>query len=182
VPAEERQLRGPREIPFPLSLLFIPLLFLGAAFSIPYGFVLVRLQRRREHTLQNKMRAVGRLVSWEDFRTAMDENRGTLIEERYSFKGPVRLWWVPENFYDACPYPTVDWLTMCNDEEFRALAEWCRGSYTSPERGRALLVSSPPKGQGLELHRRLVPESGKETWIAVPPPEALRRKKKGSWR
>jgi hypothetical protein len=163
-----------------VSLLFIPLLFLAAGLTIPYGFVGGRLQRRRERTFQNKMQAVGRLVSWEDFITAMDESRGTLIEERYSFKGPVRLWWVSENFYDVCPYPTVDWLTMCKEEQFRTFVEWCRENYTNPERGRALLVSSPPKGGGLELHRRLVPESGKETWIAVPPPEALRRKKKGS--
>lgn len=46
------------------------------------------------------------------FLRALDETRGTAIVERYSFKGPVYLWWTPENVDEACPYPTVDWITL----------------------------------------------------------------------
>ena len=44
-------------------------------------------------------------MSWEDVHRAMDENRGTLLEEWYSFKGPVRYWWTAEN---AVSYTHLD--------------------------------------------------------------------------
>jgi hypothetical protein len=57
-------------------------------------------------------------MTWSGFRCALEQNRGTFIEERYSFKGPVRWWWTSENFYTECCYPSVDWLTMHHDPDF----------------------------------------------------------------
>jgi hypothetical protein len=114
-------------------------------------------------------------MEWSDFVHALDETRGTAILERYSFKGPVRWWWTSENIYDACPYPTVDWVTML-DESFLPFAEWCRQRYTSPERGQAFLVGLGPKEESHSLWSRLQStETGPERWIEVVPPEGVRK-------
>jgi len=41
-----------------------------------------------------------------------------LIVERFSFKGPIRVWWTRDNLYKMCPFPMVDWLTMARDSAF----------------------------------------------------------------
>lgn len=104
------------------------------------------------------------------------KNRGTFIEERYSFKGPVRWWWTSEDVYQVCPHAMVDWLTMLMDAHFRPVAEWFRQQYTSLDKGRAVLVSTEkvPTEEVHVFRSRLESESGTVRWIAVVPPESLR--------
>jgi len=158
------------------GVLLLPFLFVAAGLSIPYTLGRGYAQRRKMRAFHNRMNAVGRTMQWSHFRRALDETRGTAIVERYSFKGPIYLWWTPENFYDACPYPTVDWMTL-HEESFLPLAEWCRERYTSPDSGRALLVGPSPKGERLSLHSRFgFAEVGRERWIEVVPPENVRKR------
>ena len=93
------------------------------------------------------MKALGRVMEWSEFNRALEVTHGTAIIERYSFAGPVYLWWTSENLYDVCPYPSVDWFAL-REESFLPFAEWCRARYTSPDTGRALLVDPIPKGVG----------------------------------
>jgi len=165
--------RSPREIGLPWSLLLVPVLLLAGAASVPVSFVAVRIQRRRELAFRKQMLERGRIMEWAAFRQAIAEDKGTLIEERYSFKGPVRWWWTSENVYEICPHPIVDWMTMLNSSSFRATTEWFRLRYTDPSAGRAFLVAtdSAPREEKLTLHSQLESESGTVRWIEVPTPK-----------
>ena len=170
--------KGGLEIGSPWSLLFVPFLFIAAGLSLPYTLVARRVRRRNEETFRTRMKTLGRVMDWSDFVRALSETPGTLILERYSFKGPLRWWWTSENVYDVCPYATVDWLTMQYDESFHPFAEWCRQRYTSLDEGRAFLVGPAPAGESLSLWSRLqCAEKGPERWIEVVPPERLRKTK-----
>jgi hypothetical protein len=159
------------------SVLLLPFLFIAAGLSIPFTLVVAHNQKRNRRKLQAKMKAQSRGMDWSDFVRSLDATHGTAIVERYSFKGPVYLWWTPENVYDACPYPTVDWMTL-HEESFLPFAEWCRERYTSPDSGRALLVGPSPKGEGHSLLSRFESaEAGKERWIEVVPPEIVRKRR-----
>ncbi len=111
--------RKPRGIRLPavFGCLVFPLMLLAIPISIPWGLVDNWLQRRRERAFREDLRARGRLMSWEDVHRAMDENRGTLLEEWYSFKGPVRYWWTAENVREVSPHPVGDW-TRSSGENF----------------------------------------------------------------
>jgi hypothetical protein len=169
--------KRPPEIGLPLSLLMIPVLFIAAGLSIPVTLVVARVRRRRERAFRRRMQASSRITEWSDFVRALDENRGTLIEERYSLKGPVRWWWTSEDVYQVCPHTMVDWMTMLDDPSFRPVAEWFRQRYTSPEIGQAVLVSTEgvPREEVHVLRSRLKSELGTVRWIEVVPPESLRR-------
>jgi hypothetical protein len=171
------QPKKPIEIGLPWSLLFIPVMFIGAGLSIPYSLISRRIQRRREREFRTQMEAIGRVIEWSDFVQAISENRGTLIEERYSFKGPVRWWWTPEDLYSMCPYPTADWLTMTNDDGFGPFAEWCRQRYTSPDRGEAFFVNvrAVPTSEVRSVSSGVRSESGTARWIEVAPPKSLHK-------
>jgi hypothetical protein len=153
-------------------------MFIGAGLSIPYSLIFRRIQRRREREFRTQMEAVGRVIEWSDFLRAASENRGTFIEERYSFKGPVGWWWTPEDLYSACPYPTADWLTMVKDEGFRPFAEWRRQRYTSPDRGEALLVDAHgvPTSEVRSVSNGVRSESRTARWIEVAPPKSLHKR------
>jgi len=87
----------------------------------------------------------GRTIPWNSFIAEVDARRGTLVVERFSFKGPVRWWWTSENVYDLCPYPLTDWLTMSRDSTFQRGAEWCHQRFTNVDEGKALLVVATPE-------------------------------------
>lgn len=70
-------------------------------------------------------------MEWADFIREIKDGQGTLIVERLSLKGPVRMWWTRENIYEVCPYPLVDWLTMTMDTSFDAVRDWCYNRHTS---------------------------------------------------
>jgi hypothetical protein len=170
--------RNPREIGLPWSLLMIPALLLAGAVSVPFSLVGGRIQRRRELAFRKLIQTRGRAIEWATFARAAAENRGTLLIERHSLKGPVRWWWTSENVYEICPHPMVDWMTMANEPGFRSTSEWFRQRYTDPEQGRALLVATYGIAQE-EKHSvrcQLKSESGTLRWIEVVPPESLRHR------
>src|SRR5258708_6043669 len=160
------------------SVLLLPFLFIAAGLYLPYAFGLGYFQRRNDRAFRGKMTTLGRVMEWSDFNRALEQAHGTAIVERYSFAGPVRLWWTSEDIYDVCPYPTVDWWAL-RDESFLPFAEWCRARYTSPDTGLALLVGRVPKGVGSSLHSLFESsETGsRERWIEVVPPEIVRKKR-----
>jgi len=157
-------------------LLMIPVLLLAGAVSVPFSLVGRRIQRKRELAFRKLMQTRGRSIEWDNFRRAAAENRGTLLQERYSFKGPVRWWWTSENVYEICPHPMVDWMTMANDPGFRPTTEWFRQRYTDPAEGRAFLVSKHGIAQEeiRSVRSQLESDSGTLRWIEVVPPERLR--------
>jgi len=128
-----------------------------------------RVKSRRERRFANTMKADGRLIEWERFMTEINAGHGTLIVERFSFKGPIRLWWTREDVYEVCPYPLVDWLTMARETSFDAVRDWCHSQYTS-NTGSALLVD------GSKEQWRTIRGSGPLSfrdgirYLEVPPP------------
>jgi len=169
--------KNPREIGLPWSLLLIPVLLLAGAISVPVALVGRRIQRRRELAFFKSMQSRARVMESASFRRAIAENRGTLLEERYSLKGPVRWWWTSENVYELCPHPMVDWMTMANKPGYRPTIEWFRRRYTDPDEGRAFLVAAHGLAQEeiRSLRSQLESESGTVRWIEVVPPERLRK-------
>lgn len=75
---------------------------------------------------------------------ALDGENGTMIIERFSFKGPVRMWWASENLYETSPRPLVDWITMAQDPAFDDVRNWFNTNYTGPA-GQALLIRGTPE-------------------------------------
>jgi len=124
--------------------IFLPLLLIFGVLSIPYSWLLIVLGRCREQMLRGRMKAAGRLMSWEEFVPRLEEAQGTLI---YEFNisgwpgGYFRLWWTPENAYSLYPYPWVDLETTLTEAEFSESQIWCRDRYTTPN-GTAVLVAA----------------------------------------
>jgi len=167
----------PLHIGLPWSLFLIPLLFLTAVASVPFAVVTGWFLRRREKKFRERMLVHNRVVEWAEVEKSLLSQKGSVIEERFSFKGPVRLWWTAEIVLDETPYKLSDcWVTMCHDKTFRPFAEWCRGRYTNPKDGRALLVcrKETPHTE-LERVKELAEAMSPSRWIEVASPESLRR-------
>jgi hypothetical protein len=124
----------------PVGLLFLPLLFVAGAVSIPYAIIRRKVVGRRESRFAESMKLSGRMMDWTDFVRELEHGNGMLIVERFSFKGPIRLWWTGDNVYKTCPYALVDWLTMAQDANFNAVRDWCHKNYTGAT-GRAMLLT-----------------------------------------
>jgi len=60
--------RTPFKIPTAFAPIFIPLLFLAAAMSIPWTYIQKAVQRRRERRFADQMKSAGRLMRWDEFR------------------------------------------------------------------------------------------------------------------
>jgi hypothetical protein len=174
--AESHAEKNPREVGLPWSLLLIPVLLFAGALSVPVTLVGRRIQRRRELAFFNLMQSRARVMESASFRQAIAENRGTLVKERYSLKGLVRWWWTPENVYELCPHPMVDWMTMANEPGYRPTMEWFRRRYTDPDAGRAFLVTTRDLApeEKRSLRSQLESESGTVRWIEIVPPARLR--------
>jgi hypothetical protein len=121
------------------SIVFLPLLFIAAGLSFPYGFVAKLRTANRERRFAEAMRMRGRTLDWNGLSKRLEAGQGTLIVERLSLKGPARLWWTADSIYELCPHPLVERLTMFNDPEFEAAAEWLTLRYTGVD-GRGFLV------------------------------------------
>ncbi len=162
-----------------LGLLMLPFLFIGACFGAPYLFMLRWQQQRREDALKSLMKSKGRFMSWAEFARSMRETGGTCIEERFSAKGPVRIWWTQENVVSESPHEIIDWFTMRKGKRFVPFVLWCRERYTAAEGGSAILVETwaVPRKEIYALWAECRPESNKEAnrarWVEVAPPEIL---------
>jgi hypothetical protein len=153
-----------------LLLPLVPLLLVAGAMSIPYTKIRNRRMARREDRFRESMRLSGRVMDWEDFVRELDRGNGMLIVERFSFKGPVRVWWTHDDLYKTCPYPLVDWETMAFDVTFDPVRDWCREKFTGV-RGEAMLVTGGTNDQRRSI-RGEHPLSFREgiQWVDVPPP------------
>ena len=108
----------PAVVLLPLVPLMLVAAAIAAAVSIPYTKVHNRRMARREDRFRESMMLRGRVIDWADFVGELDQGNGVLIVERFSFKGPIRLWWTRDDLYKTCPYPLVDWFTMTMDTTF----------------------------------------------------------------
>ncbi len=143
--------RAGRVIGPPVSLLLIPVLFIGAAISIPWVYIQRRVRRRREKRFTEEMQAVGRHMTWKELELAIANNQGTIIGEYLSSKGPFRLWWTEEDIPAVSPYKCdrkehVAWF----EPEFAPFFEWCYARFTNPQSGIARFVVIPA-----EEHKKL---------------------------
>lgn len=164
---------SPRKKPIKLGrvagVLLMPLLLVGGVLSVPYTMVSRRVRSRRERRFANTMKTDGRIIEWERFVAEVNAGHGTLIVERFSFKGPIRLWWTREDVYEVCPYPLVDWFAMVRETSFDSVRDWCHRRYTS-NTGSALLVD------GSKEQRRTIRGSSPLSfrdgirYLEVPPP------------
>jgi hypothetical protein len=137
----------PRRKPFKVSILFapifVPLLFLAAAISIPWTYIHKLKQRRQERKFVEQMKKASRHMSWEEFKQAIGNGEGTAIGEHLSIKGPFRVWWTPEDVPATSPHkwkPEQEQNGAWMEPEFRPFSEWCYARFTNPQSGRAWLV------------------------------------------
>ena len=129
---------------FLVFLIFLPLLPIIALLSIPLIKIAGLIQRRREAKFAERMRHLGRAISWAEAKQHVIAKEGTLICEILWMNGGSRLWWTPEiladqtqfNYFrpgDRSPF----------DKEFEAFGKWCFENYTNPDSGRAVIVEIP---------------------------------------
>jgi len=136
--------RKPFKVPVIFAPIYIPLLFLAGALSIPWAYIQKSAQRRRERRFAEQMKRAGRLMQWRDFKQAEANGTGTAIGEHLSMKGPFRLWWTPDDIPATSPHKWkwgehVAWL----EPEFLPFFQWCYARYTNPQSGLAQLVPVP---------------------------------------
>jgi hypothetical protein len=179
-PKGETKIQGKEPVNIGLLglLVLVPLLLLAAGISIPYSLAAGQIRLRRQIAFQAKLKARNRTMEWSDFVDALNEHRGTVIEERFSLKSFDRSWWTPDNLYAESLYPIADWLTMRDDPNFDQFSKWCHQRYTSPETGNALLVCSPdaPGKEVYEFWSRF--RSGNNIWVEVVPLDVLPRRRR----
>lgn len=154
------------------GVLMLPLLLVGAPLSIPYTAVARRLRARRERQFSQSMRVTGRTMDWARFIREMKDGHGTLIVERFSFKGPIRMWWTDDNVYELCPHPLVDWLTMATDADFDAARDWCHERYTSAKASALLVDGSKEQWRTIRGNTPLTFQEGIR-YLEVPPPRKM---------
>jgi hypothetical protein len=135
-------------VPFPFSailgILAIPVLFIAAAVSIPVSALHRSTERRRESRVAERLRQAGRTIRWADVLSEMNQNRGSLIEEYGSPKGPYRLWFTPENIVELSPHPCCFEELPWSEEDFGEFFKWCHARFTDIQSGSARLVEIPP--------------------------------------
>jgi hypothetical protein len=142
---EDRQ-SGKKGIKIPMIFLpiYLPLFLLAAAMSIPLTRIFRIKQGFDEKKFVEAMNKSDRLMTWQEFRQAIESGKGTAIGEYLSPKGPFRLWWTAEDIPATCPHAwkrQTDFPVM--EPEFLPFFEWCFARYTNPELGMAQLVPVP---------------------------------------
>jgi hypothetical protein len=161
-----------------MGIAMIPVLLVGACLAIPYTLGARWLRLHGEHKLRLLMKSRGRLMTWPEFACAMHKRGGTCIEEKFTAKGPVRIWWTPEDVRRESPHEIIDWFTMRKGRQYEPFAHWCRARYTSAEAGSAVLVDTPlvPRREIYALWSECRSDAMKAQWIEVAPPEILPHK------
>jgi|HubBroStandDraft_4_1064222.scaffolds.fasta_scaffold14632_6 hypothetical protein len=140
--------RKPFKVPIIFAPIYVPLLFLAGAVSIPWTYLQKLEQRRQERRFAEQMKKAGRLMQWQEFKQVEANGTGTAIGEYPSMKGPFRLWWTPDDIPATSPHRWkrerhVAW----REPEFVPFFEWCYARYTDPQSGLARLVLVPGEEQ-----------------------------------
>jgi hypothetical protein len=136
-----RKRKKPVKVSPLLMPIYLPLLFVAAVIAVPWNQIRRLRIRQQEKRFADLMHARGRLMTWEDAETRIDNREGTIVGEYLSIKGPYRLWWTSENISELSPVACSgnedhDWL----DPQYAPFFEWCWNRYTNPENGIAVLV------------------------------------------
>jgi hypothetical protein len=118
------------------------------------------------------MKENGRTIDWARFIREIKDGHGTLIVERFSFKGPIRTWWTKDNVYEVCPYPLVDWFTMTKDTNFDPVRDWCYERYTSATASALLVSGSKEQWRTIRGDGPLTFQEGIR-YLEVPPPRNM---------
>ena len=136
--------RKPFKVPVIFAPIFIPLLFIAGAVSIPWAYIQKSRQRRQGRKFAEQMKQAGRLMQWQEFKLAVANGTGTAIGEYLSMKGPFRLWWTVDDIPATSPH---EWKREHHfavmEPEFLPFFQWCYARYTNPQSGLAQLVSIP---------------------------------------
>ena len=161
-----------------MGIAMIPVLFVGACVAIPYTLGARWLRLHGEHKLRSLMKSQGRLMAWPEFVRVLHERGGTCIEEKFTAKGPVRIWWTPEDVRRESPHEIIDWFTMRKGRRYEPFAQWCRARYTSADAGSAMLVDATrvARREIYTLWSECRSDAMKAQWIEVAPPEILPHK------
>jgi hypothetical protein len=152
-----------------MSVLLLPLLFLVGALSLPYMMIANSIVARRERRFTDSLKLRGRTMDWPDFIRRLDGDNGMLIVERFSFEGPIRMWWTTDNLYETCPYPLVDWFTMLRNATFDPVRDWCHINYTSSTGHALLIVGNKDQRRTILGNMPLTVRDGVQ-YVEVPPP------------
>lgn len=153
--------RKPKEVPFPLSLLFIPILFVGAALSYPYLAVVNALLRRKERRFEAEMLAANRSFMWDGSIQSLVDRGGTLIEEWFCPKGPVRWWWTRDDISATSPHVFTEVGPMALfDDSYDAFSVWCHDHYLNRNATTLFVASS--------YGTRALPRNKLEEKLALP--------------
>jgi hypothetical protein len=131
------------------GIVLLPALLVVGAVGAPLSVLYTRRKRRiwvqEERRVAEQLSDLGRTISFDDFHKAVEDEHGTVIcEWKDVFKGPVRLWWTPDDIYAATPYPCIDHFHMATDPTYRPFLDWCFQQYVSPSAGKALYVVASP--------------------------------------
>ena len=118
------------------------------------------------------MKVQGRMMDWAHFIREINDSHGTLIVERFSLKGPIRMWWTRENVYEVCPHPLVDWLTMSNDKSFDAVRDWCHSQYTGGTSSALLVDGNKEQWHTVQGNAPLTFRDDIR-YVEVPPPRKM---------
>jgi len=137
---------GPRQLG-PLGSLFALVLMLVAAAAItlsyPFFWPFIAFRRWKARQFAKRMAAANGAVARSYFDLALEERRGTVIEEWAPFKvgaGPLRRWWTEDDVREVSPYRLPqNGAGAIREKEFGPFNCWCREVYTGV-RGKALLV------------------------------------------
>jgi hypothetical protein len=103
-PASHNHLAETFKVPIIFAPIYVPLLFLAGAVSIPWTYLQKLEQRRQERRFAEQMKKAGRLMQWQEFKQVEANGTGTAIGEYLSMKGPFRLWWTPDDIPATSPH------------------------------------------------------------------------------
>ena len=136
--------RKPRKISILFLPIYLPLFFVAAAVSIPWTYVQKLRQRTQEKRFATEMESSGRIMTWREFESALENGEGTAIGEYLSLKGPFRLWWTPKDIPAISPHNfDREHHFAFPEPQFASFFDWCREQFTSPQSGQAKLVLVP---------------------------------------
>jgi hypothetical protein len=153
---DDRQ--GPTEIP---ALIGLPLLLIAGLVSIPVIPVLWAYYTVRETHFARRMKLAGRGVSEPEWAAALENRRGTLIEEWFSEKGPVRYWWTEDDIPSVAPFAwTASGFEASIDREYDEFALWCHTNYFANNKARFV--------SGSYERNRMLPSENPGAAIAIP--------------
>ena len=96
-----------------------------------------------------------------DFAAVLQERRGTLIEEWFSNKGPVRYWWTCDDVPAASPFKwTAFGVEAVFGREYDDFSLWVRKTYIENTNTQLVSCSYVPE--------MISPRKDKETAIPIP--------------